>query len=74
MGVNFNEINKFKSQIEFDKERDNKSLTISSINKSEISETNIRLSNDDPRRREYSDDGFEEAFDIAKEPYRQEKK
>ena len=74
MGVNFNEINKFKNQIEFDKERNNKSLTISSINKSEMSEANIRLSTDDPRRREYSDNGFEEIFDIAKEPYRQGKK
>ena len=74
MGVNFNEINKFKSQIEFDKERNNKSLTISGINKTEIPEANIRLSNDDPRRREYSDNGFEEIFDIAKEPYRQGKK
>ena len=54
--------------------RNNKSLTISSINKSEMSEANIRLSNDDPRRREYSDNGFEEIFDIAKDPYRQGKK
>ncbi len=74
MGVNFNEINKFKNQIEFDKERNNKSLTISSINKSEMSEANIRLSNDDPRRREYSDNGFEEMFEEAKDEYRQGKK
>jgi len=70
MGVNFNEINKFKSQIEFDKERNNKSLTVSSINKTEIPEANIKLSKDDPRRRNYSDDGFEEMFEKSKDKFR----
>ena len=70
MGVNFNEINKFKNQIEFDKERNNKSLTVSSINKTEIPETNIKLSNDDSRKKNYSDNEFEEMFEKSKDKYR----
>ena len=74
MGVNFNEINKFKNQIEFDKSRSDKLLTTSNVGKTEIPEANVRLSNDDPRRKDYSDNGFEEMFEQAKEPYRQGKK
>ena len=74
MGINFNEINKYKGQIEFDKNRSDKALTVSNINEVNKPLNNARVSMDEPKKNEYEDNGFEEVFDQALEPYRQQKK
>ena len=74
MGINFNEINKYKGQLEFDKNRNDKALTVSNINEVNKPLNNARVSMDEPKKSEYEDNGFEEVFDQALEPYRQQKK